>query len=32
MEPTEVPPNVLSEQPPGKRVTFYCVLFFPMGD
>ncbi|PPQ95931.1 hypothetical protein CVT26_016152 [Gymnopilus dilepis] len=32
VDPADAPPAVLSEQPPGKKATFYCVLFFPMGD
>ncbi|KAF8149342.1 hypothetical protein B0H34DRAFT_785371 [Crassisporium funariophilum] len=32
VDPTGVPQKVLNEQPPGKKASFYCVLFFPMGD
>ncbi|KAF8883068.1 hypothetical protein CPB84DRAFT_1817097 [Gymnopilus junonius] len=32
VDPADAPPLVLNEQPPGKKTTFYCVLFFPMGD
>ncbi|KAF8814822.1 Tudor/PWWP/MBT [Phlegmacium glaucopus] len=32
VDPADVPHHVLSEQPPGKKVTLYCVIFFPMGD
>ncbi|KAF9050609.1 hypothetical protein BJ165DRAFT_1525828 [Panaeolus papilionaceus] len=30
--PTDVPVQVLGEQPTGKKAQFYCVCFFPTGD
>ncbi|KDR67039.1 hypothetical protein GALMADRAFT_216707 [Galerina marginata CBS 339.88] len=32
VDPSDAPPAVLHEQPPNKKATFYCILFFPMGD
>ncbi|KAF9547332.1 hypothetical protein CPC08DRAFT_715826 [Agrocybe pediades] len=32
VDPADAPPAVLSEQPPGKKPFFHCILFFPMGD
>ncbi|CAA7270272.1 unnamed protein product [Cyclocybe aegerita] len=32
VDPNEAPPAVRSEQPPGKKSAFQCVLFFPKGD
>jgi hypothetical protein len=32
INPDEAPTKVKSERPVSKKVTFYCVRFFPVGD
>ncbi|OAX41133.1 Tudor/PWWP/MBT [Rhizopogon vinicolor AM-OR11-026] len=32
MNPDTVPPNVAKERPAGKKTTFHCIRFFPVGD
>ena len=32
VDPADAPPAVQRDQPPNKRLTTYCILFFPQGD